>query len=494
MYRLTELPFDNSYARLPELLFQRIAPTPLRGNPRLIAANPAAAALLNLDPAELHSPEFIAYCNGEQPWAGSEPLAMLYAGHQFGFYVPQLGDGRAILLGETRNPNGEKWDIQVKGSGLTAFSRDGDGRAVLRSTIREYLASEAMHGLGVPTTRALAIIGSDEPVAREQWEAAALLVRLSPSHVRFGTFEVLRSRRQYGALKVLADYVIAQHYPELKKQADPYLALLQTVVHSTAQLMARWHIFGFVHGVMNTDNMSILGLTLDYGPYAFLDAYLPCAIFNHTDHEGRYTFAQQPTIGKWNLTCLARAFLPLLHTDIKSAAPLADTVLAEYDAVFKDTFYAGMRARLGLQTEQADDEALIDELLNTLSTEFIDYTLFMRQLCYVKQAESDIDAGLAALVDNPQVLQDWLQQYRTRLAAENSDDVTRQAQMLRSNPKYILRTHLAQQAIEQAQRGEYQMLEHLLTVLHAPFDEHPQFEQFAKAPEKGVEVVLSCSS
>ena len=322
-HSLETLSFDNSYARLPESFYAKLNPTPFSEPPYLISFNLAAAELIDLDPEQAKRPEFADVFGGSMLVPGMEPLAMLYSGHQFGVYVPQLGDGRAILLGEARNERGERWDLQLKGAGLTPFSRDGDGRAVLRSTIREYLCSEAMHGLGIPTTRALCIVGSEHKVFREQVETSAIVLRMAPSHVRFGSFEILYYRKQHEQLTVLADYVIAHHYPHLVDVSDKYARFFSEVAERTARLIAQWQAVGWAHGVMNTDNRSILGITLDYGPFGFIDDYDPGFICNHSDHNGRYAFNQQPYIGLWNLSCLAQALLPLSQKeDLKAALDL----------------------------------------------------------------------------------------------------------------------------------------------------------------------------
>ncbi|HEY8061916.1 MAG TPA: YdiU family protein, partial [Gemmatimonadales bacterium] len=317
---LESLGWDNSFARLPESFYQRVTPTPLP-NPRLVALNPGVADLLDLDASEGCRPGLVAAFNGDVPLPGSAPLAAIYAGHQFGVWVPQLGDGRAILFGEVVNSRHQRWDVQLKGGGLTRFSRMGDGRAVLRSTIREYLGGEAMHGLGNPTTRSLAIIGSDAPVYRERVEGAALLVRVAPTHVRFGSFEVFASRGQDALVRQLADYVIEQYFPNLLTlpEHERYLAWLGTVIDRTARLMAAWLSVGFAHGVMNTDNMSIVGITLDYGPFGWMDAFDRGFIPNHSDPAGRYAFDQQPRVGLWNCARLAEAILPLLGAALPDA-------------------------------------------------------------------------------------------------------------------------------------------------------------------------------
>ncbi len=313
MRTLEGLRFDNTYARLPDAFSARLAPTPFTSHPYLVSFNPDAASLIDLDPKEVQRPEFVQYFSGARMLAGAEPLAMLYAGHQFGHYVPQLGDGRAILLGEVRNDRGEKWDLHLKGAGQTPFSRHGDGRAVLRSSIREYLGGEAMQGLGIPTTRALCLVGSEDEVLREEGvESGAMLVRLAPSHVRFGSFEVFAHRRQMAHLKQLADYVIENHFSHLQGASDGYFSFFREVVQKTAELVAKWQAVGFAHGVLNTDNMSILGLTLDYGPFGFLDDYDAGLICNHSDRGGRYAFHRQPNIANWNLHALGEALLSLI--------------------------------------------------------------------------------------------------------------------------------------------------------------------------------------
>ncbi len=330
MKPIETLNFTNSFARLPEDFYQRLEVTPLQ-EAHLAAFNSEAAKLINLHPDEARRDDFPAFFNGEKRLPGSEPLAAIYAGHQFGHLTPQLGDGRAILLGEVMNEAGERWELQLKGAGVTPFSRRGDGRAVMRSTVREYLCSEAMHGLGIPTTRALCMTGSKEEVYREQIESGAMLLRMAPSHVRFGSFELFYYRRQFEQVRQLADYMITHHYPELVDHETKYLQLFRHVTLRTAELISQWQLVGFAHGVLNTDNMSILGLTLDYGPFGFLDAYEPGYICNHSDTYGRYAFDQQPHIGGWNLSKLGQALLPILEGEPGEAAAAANAVLEEYD-------------------------------------------------------------------------------------------------------------------------------------------------------------------
>ncbi len=494
MRRLDQLNFSNSYARLPEPFHTRLQPTPLEGT-RLLSFNPAAAELLDLDPLEALRPEFTSWLSGQDPLPGSEPLAALYAGHQFGHYVPQLGDGRAILLGEVQNRRGERWEVQLKGAGVTPYSRRGDGRAVLRSTIREYLCSEAMHGLGIPTTRALCLFGSEEEVGREELETGALLVRLAPSHVRFGSFEVFYYRRQFDHLRRLADYVIAHHYPELRDEANPYLELFRAVTLRTARLIAHWQSVGFAHGVMNTDNMSILGLTLDYGPYAFLDDFEPGLVCNHSDYQGRYAFDRQPDIAHWNLSCLGQALLPLLGEPVEAAAEQANAVLGEYAPAFHAHYQERMQRKLGLRAPRPGDDLLLQDLLQLLAANRVDYSNFFRALGEFDSAPGARNAVLRDLFPDRPAFAHWAADYRSRLAADQGEDAARRAAMARVNPKYVLRNYLAQQAISRAQQGDTSEIERLLRLLQAPFDEHPGDEAYtAPPPDWGRRLAISCSS
>ncbi|MGI8883844.1 MAG: protein adenylyltransferase SelO, partial [Pyrinomonadaceae bacterium] len=348
MNSLDNLRFDNTYARLPEVFYRRVKPTALPA-PYLVSFNEKAAELIGLDPKEFINPEFVEYFTGNKLLSGSEPISAIYAGHQFGTFVSQLGDGRAISLGEAVNESGERFDIQLKGAGMTPFSRMGDGRAVLRSTIREYLCSEAMHYLGIPTTRSLCITGSDAPVYRETIETAAVLTRLAPTHVRFGSFELFYYRGQHDRVRELADYVIREFYPQFSEAENKYSEFLREIIHRTARLIAQWQSVGFAHGVMNTDNMSILGLTIDYGPFGFLDEFDAGFICNHSDYAGRYAFDQQPVVGIWNLYKLAQTFVPLIEVEE------AEAVLGEYQTIFTERLIELMRGKLGLQTEQPED-------------------------------------------------------------------------------------------------------------------------------------------
>jgi len=477
---LTGLNFDNTFARLNPAFYQVVDPTPLSA-PHLVAFNPDAAALIDLDPAAAREPDAAQYLSGGLRLPGAEPVAALYAGHQFGIWVPQLGDGRAILLGEARNSRGERWDLQLKGSGQTRFSRMGDGRAVLRSTIREYLACEAMHALGIPTTRALAIVGSPDPVYRETAETAATVIRMAPTHVRFGSFQVLAARGLTERIAELADYVILHHHPELAGLPDRYQRWLQIVVDRTADLMAAWMAVGFAHGVMNTDNMSVIGLTLDYGPYGFLEETDLSFVCNHSDHEGRYAFGQQPAVGLWNAARFAESLLDLISADDANAA------LASYSGTFQRSYGRRMRDKLGLETEQPDDAALVGEMLSLMAASRVDYTRWFRGLTE--------PAALRTMVQDVERFGAWVTRYTERLAAENREPDLRREGMNRTNPVYVLRNHLAQRAIARAEQGDFSEIEKLHGILRRPFDDRPESAGYAEpAPPGERGIAVSCSS
>ncbi len=495
MKSIADLQFDNSFARLPEGFHARVRPTPLQGA-RLASVSPEAAGLLGLDARQLHRDPALHGLAGADLLADGDPVAMCYAGHQFGHFVPQLGDGRAIVLGEVDTGSAGRWELQLKGAGLTPYSRDGDGRAVLRSTIREYLCSEAMHALGIPTTRALCLFDSDEEVYRERIERGALLLRMAPSHVRFGSFEVFYHRQQYRQLRQLADYVIDHDFAPLREQAEPYQALLREVVLRTARLMAQWQLVGFAHGVMNTDNMSILGLTLDYGPFGFLDGYEPGFICNHSDYQGRYAFEQQPSIGLWNLTCLAQAMLPLFDEDDgKHAAAIANDILKAYEPALVEAYSAGMRAKLGLRDARPDDQALSARLLQLMAANGVDYTNLYRDLSEIA-VDSDLSAPpLRDRFADRAAFDDWLSDYRARLRQECSVDAARRQAMDAVNPRYILRNYLAEQAIQAAEKGDYSEIERLQVLLSQPFVEQAGMAAYTQEPpDWGRELSVSCSS
>ncbi len=488
MANLDNLRFDNTYARLPEIFYRRVTPTALPA-PYLVSFNKQAAELIGLDWREVSKPEFVEYFTGNKLLPNSEPISAIYAGHQFGTFVQQLGDGRAILLGEVVSEKGKRFDIQLKGAGLTPFSRMGDGRAVLRSTIREYLCSEAMHALGIPTTRSLCITGSDASVYRETIETAAVLTRLAPTHVRFGTFELFYYRGQYDQVRTLADYVIREFYPQFIEAKDKYLQFLREIVRRTAKLIAQWQSVGFAHGVMNTDNMSIIGLTIDYGPFGFLDEFDADFICNHSDYGGRYAFDQQPNVGLWNLYRFAQTLIPLIEPEE------AQAILGEYQMIFTKRFVELMRDKLGLQAKVAEDAELISDLFEILQTNAVDYTRFFRRLGEFKTAENEKNDLLQKMFVDPNSFDAWAKNYLVRLREESSVDAERRELMLKVNPKLVLRNHIAQMVIEEAQNGNYAEIDALLEVLQNPFDEHPEMEHFnTPPPEAGERVAVSCSS
>ncbi len=489
MQKLEQLNFENTFARLTEDFHSRLYPTPLPA-PYLVSFNANAARLIDLDSAEKSRADFAEHFTGNRLLPGTEPLSMLYAGHQFGHFVPQLGDGRAILLGEIRNRAGELWDVQLKGAGITPYSRQGDGRAVLRSSIREYLCSEAMHGLGIPTSRALCIVGSDEEVYRERIETAAVLTRLSPSHVRFGSFEVFFHRGQHQQIAALADYVIARHFPHLTDDADKYQLFLNEVTQRTAKLMAQWQAVGFAHGVMNTDNMSILGLTFDYGPFGFMESYDPGYICNHSDPRGRYAYDQQPQVGLWNLACLAQALSPLIP------AEPAHAVLDGYAPAYHKHYAEMMGAKLGLVSASRDDILLLAALLEMMHASQLDYTRLFRSLGNFNTAENATNELLRVQFIDRAAFDAWAAAYRSRLQNEPDADSERKVRMDSVNPKYILRNHLAQTAIEQAEKHrDFSEIDRLLNLLSKPFEEQPGMESYAAAPpEWARQIEVSCSS
>ena len=492
--RLEQLEFDNSFASLPEAFYTRLAPVGLP-SPYLVAASEQVAELIGIDPREFQRPEFCDIFAGNSLLPGSDALAAVYSGHQFGVWAGQLGDGRAHLVGGLRNAGGH-WEIQLKGAGRTPYSRGADGRAVLRSSIREFLCSEAMAGLGIPTTRALSIVGADLPIRRETIETAAVVARIAPSFVRFGSFEHWSSRDRKAELGQLADYVIANFRPHCREAANPYAALLADVATRTGELIAHWMAVGFMHGVMNTDNMSILGLTLDYGPFGFMEAFDAGHICNHSDTHGRYTFRNQPHVAQWNLYRLADAFLPLIGKPTLAQGAVDD----HFGPAFEARFEQLMCAKLGFREALDDDEAFIGETFGLLQQHRPDFTQFFRALSKLpaavdreKQAKSD--APLRDLFVDRSACDAWLANWRTRLAQTPWDDAARQTAMRAANPKYVLRNWLAEAAIRKAQDKDYSEIERLLACLRRPYDEQPEFEQYAALPPDWANgLAVSCSS
>ena len=463
--------FDNSYARLPARFYSRVDPTPVAA-PRLIKWNEELAMQLRLpfDPGERQT--LARIFSGNQLLAGSEPLAMAYAGQQFGHFVPQLGDGRAILLGEVRGADQQRHDIHLKGAGRTPYSRGGDGRAALGPVLREYVVSEAMTALGIPSTRTLAAVSTGENVFREGPVPGAILTRVAASHVRVGTFQFFSARGDVEAVRILADYVIDRHYPQIAGGAAPYLQLLREVVARQASLVTRWLLVGFVHGVMNTDNTTVSGETIDYGPCAFLDAYDAEAVFSSIDRQGRYAYSNQAPIAQWNLARLAETLLPLIDTDSDRAVELATEVIGGFAPLFEQQWIAGMRSKLGLTLAHPDDVGLVEQLLAIMQRTAADFTQTFRGLC------DRVTAG-----DMDPAFSDWLLAWRKRGESESKSPQERAALMRASNPKYIPRNHRIEQLIVAAvEREDFAPFEDLLQVLKRPFDEQPAAERYTEAP------------
>lgn len=487
---ILDLHVENSFADLPGVFYSQVPPRPLTA-PRLLHANADVAALLGLSEAALDSADFLDVCAGNRPLPGGRTLSAVYSGHQFGVWAGQLGDGRAHLLGEVVAPSG-KWELQLKGSGLTPYSRMGDGRAVVRSSVREYLAGEAMAGLGIPTTRALALVVSDDPVYRETVETAAIITRVAPSFVRFGSFEHWWNQPEN--MQVLLDYAIDHFYPECRMDeagnrctpADAALRFLEAVVARTADLIAAWLTVGFCHGVMNTDNMSILGLTLDYGPYGFMDGFQANHICNHTDTQGRYAWNAQPSVANWNLHRLANCLMAL-GLDPEALKER----LAKFEPAFLHAYRTRMAAKLGWGAWLPGDDTLVDDWWGLLHTQRADFTLCFRRLSGVWE---DAEPFLALFGDRQPAL-DWLEKYRRRLEAESLPDNARAEGMDRVNPLYVLRNHLAELAIRAAQKGDVGEIRTLLSLLRNPYVEQSGFDDYAApAPEWACSLEVSCSS
>lgn len=478
---IVRFPFDNTYARQPERFFARVAPTPVKA-PRLIRVNAPLATQLGLDPIGLASEEHVAVLAGNRVPDMAEPIATAYAGHQFGTFVPQLGDGRAILLGELVDRAGVRRDLQLKGAGRTPFSRGGDGRAALGPVLREYVVSEAMAALGIPTTRALAAVVTGEAVHRETALPGAILTRVAASHIRVGTFEFFAHRRDEQGLRVLADYVIARHYPDTARAERPYRALLDAVVRAQASLIAEWMLVGFIHGVMNTDNMSIAGETIDYGPCAFMDTYNPTAVFSAIDRSGRYAYVRQPAIGQWNLARLAECLLPLLSADRDAAVAEAQEALDAFTSCFEQAYQEKLRRKLGLFTACAGDSELGRDLLATMDANDADFTLTFRRLSAAAAGEAD-DSSVRSLFADPSAYDAWATRWRRRIAQEPTDAATRRDAMLAVNPAYIPRNHRVEAVIRAAvDDDDFAPFHELVTVLSHPFEDQPAFAPYADPP------------
>jgi len=477
--------FFDAFADADHSFCSLVAPQELE-NPRWVSRNNALATELGIDTKQLANKASLKLMSGCGTADSLKPISLVYSGHQFGVWAGQLGDGRAITLGEIAvGENSELWDLQLKGAGSTPYSRFADGRAVLRSSIREYLCSEAMHSLGIPTTRALCLINSDSPVYREEVESAAVVCRVARSHIRFGSFEHFHYRNNPEAVKALADYVISRHFPMWNNDSERHLKLLQNTVKKTAYMIAKWQAVGFSHGVMNTDNMSILGDTIDYGPFGFMEAYKPNFICNHSDTSGRYSFKNQPAIGLWNLNALATAFSSLLPND-----QLIEC-LKQYEPLFIGHFRELMASKLGLEDFQIKDEELINDLLALMEKNSVDYSLFFRKLCEFSASNTTIRDYFF----DREKFDLWAKAYLNRLATQSTSDEVRAKKMRAVNPKYILRNYIAQTAIEKAQEGDYTEVERFLKIMQSPFDEHPDAETYAGLPpDWASDISVSCSS
>lgn len=475
--------FDNSYLQLPARFYTKLAPTPV-SRPGPIRVNGELAQQLGIDAAWLASQEGTEVLAGNRLPEGAEPIATVYAGHQFGGWVPQLGDGRAILLGEVIGRDGQRYDIQLKGSGPTPYSRGGDGRAPLGPVLREYIVSEAMAARGIPTTRSLAAVTTGDNVFREGALPGAVLTRVARSHIRIGTFQFFLARQDTDALRLLLDYVIQRHYPAAAGAENPAGALLDAVIAGQAGLLAQWQLLGFIHGVMNTDNMLLSGETIDYGPCAFMDTYHPETVFSSIDHQGRYAYRNQPGIAHWNLACLAQALLPMLDSEKEQATVLAQDSLDAFPALFQDAYRNGMADKLGLGGIDAGDETLASELLELMAREQVDFTLAFRRLSDLAQPGSG--PGVGDLFEFPAAFAPWLERWRLRIEGDPQTSEERQAQMYQANPVFIARNHLVAAVIEKAvSEGDFEPFNKLVDLLEQPPEYEPGLAVFAKPPQAG---------
>jgi uncharacterized protein YdiU (UPF0061 family) len=485
---LQAIPFNNSYARLPAQFHTALAPTPVE-KPGPIRVNRTLATQLGLDPDWLASTEGTQVIAGNHVPSGAEPIATVYAGHQFGGYNPQLGDGRAILLGELTPAEGARFDLQLKGSGPTPYSRGGDGRAPLGPVLREYILCEAMYALGVPTTRALAAVTSGEMVARESYLPGAVLARVASSHIRIGTFEYFGAKQDTGSLQLLSQHVIERHFPTAAQSDNPVLAMLQAVIGRQAELVSRWQALGFIHGVMNTDNMLLCGETIDYGPCAFMDIFDPAKVYSSIDHAGRYAYRNQPGIAHWNLSQLAQSLLPLLHTDEAQATALAQTAIDAFPGQFLDAHNQAMASKLGIEALTEADTPLIEDLFKLLEEQRLDFTLSFRRLADLADEAGARGQDVGALFEFPTGMQDWLERWQQRLQQEPRSPAARQRAMYRANPALIPRNHLVDQALKASlQEADFATFHRLVDALAKPWDYRPELADYARGPVPEEEV------
>ncbi|MEE2694415.1 MAG: YdiU family protein [Pseudomonadota bacterium] len=480
--------FDNTFARLPGRFYTRLAPTPV-SSPKVIKVNNQLAEILGLDPEALESCSGATILSGNSVPKGSEPLAMVYAGHQFGGWVPQLGDGRAILLGEIVGRDGVRRDIQLKGAGPTPYSRSGDGRAALGPVLREYILSEAMWRLGIATTRALAVVDTGDIILREEELPGAIVVRVAESHIRVGTFQFFSSRSDTAGLKALADYVIERHFPSIDNAEGKYESLLEAVVRRQASLIAHWQLIGFIHGVMNTDNTSVVGETIDYGPCAFMDSYDPKKVFSSIDQFGRYAYSNQPGIGYWNIACFSQALLPLIGGAEKSALDRVEKIVGKYPELFREAYLVGLRKKLGLRKELQIDETLGQDLLQEIAEEGMDYTVTFRHLVSYHGSNGPRVAAAQRFFGVSKGLKDWIGRWSRRLEEDGVDSRGREAVMESANPVYIPRNHLVEEAIRYAVReNDYSYFHKLIAVLENPYEEVASLARYGLPPEPHEEV------
>ena len=480
------IPFDNTYARLPDVFFEHVAPEPV-SHPTLIKANETLARLLGIDPEFLRSPPGIAMLSGNALVPGSEPIALAYAGHQFGHFVPQLGDGRAVLLGEVVGTDGRRYDLQLKGSGQTRFSRRGDGRAAIGPVIREYIVSEAMAALGIPTTRSLAAVATGDSVMRERMLPGGVVTRVASSHLRVGTFQYFAARGDEASVRQLADYAIDRHYPHAAEDEQPYRALFDAVMQALARLASRWMLVGFIHGVLNTDNTSIAGETIDYGPCAFMDAYDPRKVFSSIDHHGRYAFENQPAILKWNLARFAETLLPLFAEDQEQAIEIANTSLARFNDHYLAAYQAGLNRKLGLSQVIEGDAELGADLLACMAANSADFTLTFRTLGDAA-GDAGRSEGVRRLFRDPSAFDAWAVRWQSRVMAERRSSADIRTGMHAVNPIFIPRNHRIEAAIRDAEVGDYERFHELTEVLARPFDDKPEYAAYSLPPKPEEEV------
>ncbi|PID03217.1 hypothetical protein CSV67_04220 [Sporosarcina sp. P2] len=473
---------ECSYRELPETFYTVVEPNTV-SSPQLVLTNDELALSLGLDEKQLHSEEAIAVFSGNEKLKGIEPIAQAYAGHQFGNFT-MLGDGRAMLLGEQLTPEGQRMDIQLKGSGRTPYSRGGDGRAALGPMLREYLISEAMHGLNIPTTRSLAVTVTGEPVLRETALTGAVLTRVASSHLRVGTFQYAAARQEVKDLRALADYTIQRHYPEVESEPQPYVALLENVIKRQASLIANWQLTGFIHGVMNTDNMAISGETIDYGPCAFMDSYDPQTVFSSIDVQGRYSYRNQPGIAEWNLTRFAETLLPLLHEEQAEAVKLAENELSNFAMIYGSAWLTGMRSKLGLFNKEEADETLVKDLLTIMKEYQADYTNTFRSLTLGQQEE---------WFDEPDFLE-WKKRWVDRLQRQSEDAQAVELLMKQHNPSVIPRNHRVEEALQAAETGDMHPFMKLLEVLENPYAYTVEQEEYVNPPEDGTTFQTYCGT